>query len=288
MNLGNDVMLVEDTLYILQAHTDIPIYDFDFRAYFPCRATPQSLIGGPLIARIGAIDDYNNAYAKLLEKGIRLLHSPEEHSRSSQLSGWYNLIEEFTPRSRLYASIPTVAQVQEDFAWPVFVKGDRQTSQHQKSLSIIRNSEDYQTVAANYQADRILHWQPMVVRELVALRCVEDADPNRIPSSFEFRTFWWKGECVGTGRYWWQGRRYDWNEDERRSGLAVAEQAAKRVNVPFLVIDLAMTDDGRWIVIECNDGQESGYAGVSPLGLWTRIIELERTTTEKIGVPDHV
>ena len=47
------------------------------------------------------------------------------------------------------------------------------------------------------------------------------------------------------------------------------------MNVPFLVVDLAMTATGRWIVIECNDGQESGYAGVSPIGLWQTILKTE-------------
>ena len=39
---------------------------------------------------------------------------------------------------------------------------------------------------------------------------------------------------------------------------------------------VAQTAEGQWIVIECNDGQESGYAGVSPIALWGKLIELER------------
>jgi hypothetical protein len=46
--------------------------------------------------------------------------------------------------------------------------------------------------------------------------------------------------------------------------------------VPFLVVDVAQDVDGRWWVIECNDGQEAGYAGVSPFALWQRVVELER------------
>jgi len=47
-------------------------------------------------------------------------------------------------------------------------------------------------------------------------------------------------------------------------------------DVLVLVVDVAQSIDGRWIVIECNDGQESGYAGVSPIGLWQNIIALEK------------
>ena len=58
--------------------------------------------------------------------------------------------------------------------------------------------------------------------------------------------------------------------------MKVANEAASRLGVPFLVVDVAQTAEGQWIVIECNDGQESGYAGMSPMALWGKLIELER------------
>jgi hypothetical protein len=57
--------------------------------------------------------------------------------------------------------------------------------------------------------------------------------------------------------------------------VALAQEAVVRVNVRFLVVDVAQTEDGRWIVIECNDAQESGHAGVPPVAMWQNIIELE-------------
>ncbi len=59
--------------------------------------------------------------------------------------------------------------------------------------------------------------------------------------------------------------------------LSVARDAAARLDVAFLVVDVAQSLDGRWIVIECNDGQESGFAGASPLGLWQEVIRIEMT-----------
>ena len=283
MSQHGELHLVANVLHVLVLQTGIRIYDFDFRTYFPCQSPERTSPDKKVIARLGAIEDYNDAYATLLGKGIRLLHTPEEHVRCSQLPGWYGLIQEFTPRSQWYADIPTVQQIEKEFRWPIFVKGVRQTSRHQKSLSIIHDAEQYEVVVAEYRADPILRWQPMVVREFMALRNLENTESDRIPSSFEFRTFWWNGQCVGTGRYWWEGRRYDWNTVERQEGISLAEKVARRVAVPFLVVDLAMTSDGGWIVIECNDGQESGYAGVTPLGLWTRIIEIEQGNKQESG-----
>ena len=41
-------------------------------------------------------------------------------------------------------------------------------------------------------------------------------------------------------------------------------------------MDVAQTTAGDWIVIEVNDGQESGYAGVAPVALWQRVVDVER------------
>jgi len=65
------------------------------------------------------------------------------------------------------------------------------------------------------------------------------------------------------------------NEAEQREALALGREVARRVDVPFLVVDVAQEVSGRWIVIECNDGQESGFAGVSPFALWRNILEQE-------------
>ena len=105
------------------------------------------------------------------------------------------------------------------------------------------------------------------------LRSVGEPDDQGIPPSFEFRTFCWNGCLVGDGPYW-PAADYGWSGSDRRAGLELAEEAARRINVAFPVIDVAQTADGRWIVIECNDGQESGYTGASALGIWANVIAL--------------
>tara|TARA_E500000305_G_scaffold52786_1_gene41338 strand:+ start:3763 stop:4251 length:489 start_codon:yes stop_codon:yes gene_type:complete len=147
------------------------------------------------VGRIGAYNNYATQYAELLRQGIRLVHTPQEHVRASQLPGWYTLIKDLTPRSKWYTEIPTVAQIQSEFDWPVFIKGVRQKSRHQRKLSIIESAADYQQMQERYQIDSILGWQSLVVQEYLPLRLVEDTQTDRIPSSYEFRTFWWYGVC---------------------------------------------------------------------------------------------
>jgi hypothetical protein len=264
----------------LAAPTGISNYDLRFDAYFRCRhpwQPPGSVVAVP---RIGAIPNYDLVYDSLRKEGTTLLHNPEQHLRCSELPRWYPLIEDLTPKSVWTTGPPAVAQIEATLGWPVFMKGVRQTSRHRRSLSIIEGPEQFARALMAYAGDSILRWQGIVCREFIPLRRVEDTTEDRVPSSFEFRTFWWKGEMAGCGRYWWDGKPYRMSEREEAEGLAVAQDAAKRVNVPFLVVDIAQTAEGRWLVIECNDGQESGYAGIAPVALWQRIIDLERRKSE--------
>lgn len=270
---SGDLILLEDQLLVEAEPIGVPVYDFDFRRYFRCRAlwgAPPEL---PLVARVGAFDDYTTWYELRCQDGLMPIHRPDDHVRCSQLNQWYPIIKEFTPRSQVYHSRQTADEVTREFDWPVFVKGVRQTSRHQRKLSIATSATDFTEIMSQYENDAILRWQPVAVREFVPLRLVEDASPERIPSSYEFRTFWWNKRCVGAGRYWWQGKPYDWTATERAAALQLGQIVADRLNVPFLVVDLAMTASGQWIVIECNDGQESGYAGVSPLAMWSAILQ---------------
>lgn len=273
-----ELLQLDETLWIWTKSIGVGIYDFDFRRYFPCRQPWQRPTEVTAIGRCGAFGDYAGQYQELLSKGIRLVHTPAQHHLASELSEWYPLLEDLTPPSKVYQETPSGEEVAGDFAFPVFVKGTRQTSRHQKSLSVANSPAEFDQLMQRYAQDSILHWQSVVVRQLVPLRLVERGGPDQLDRSFEFRTLWWNSKLVGAGRYWWEDKRYDWSAQEQCEGLRIAETAAARVSVPFLVIDVAITAAGEWIVIECNDGQESGYAGISPIALWQNILDCERST----------
>ena len=109
-----------------------------------------------------------------------------------------------------------------------------------------------------------------MVREFIPLEPVPGQVVGKVPPSLEYRTFWRFGKCVGWGRYWHQVPPYGCHDVE--AGLLIAQRAARELRVPFLVVDIAKTVAGRWIVVECNDAQESGYAGVNPRELWQNVL----------------
>ena len=229
----------------------------------------------PTIARLGAIADYEATYQVFSAYNFTLINSPAQHYKASELEHWYPIIEEFTPKSIVFEQVPTAAEVLSHFDLPVFIKGNRQTAKHNPALAIAHTRPELENILKAYQQNSILHWQKLVCREYIPLQKLDEQAHHTVPLSFEFRTFWWKGTLVGAGNYWSQFADYTWTDAQRETALSIATIAAQRLKVPFLVIDLALTEAGNWIVIECNDGQESGYAGVDVRGMWRNILREE-------------
>ena len=263
---------VEDSLWIVEETTGLAAYDFTFEHFFACRH--PAWLSGPVraVARMGAAPDYAARFEALQVWDVELVHSPDEYARTSYLPQWYPLIEELTPRSHCFDIFPTAEEIERRFDYPLFLKGERQTNKHSRRQSIIESPEQLREVLAEWRRAPILSWQRVVCREFERLRPVAKDHGAAMPISFEFRSFWWKNRCVGVGPYW-STPRYRLEGVERRDALAVGREVAQRLAVTFLVVDLAQTVDGRWIVIECNDGQDAGYAGVDRRALWQHVID---------------
>src|SRR5215471_3024331 len=238
-----NIARIENKLIVLSEVVGVSVYDFDFDLHFAC-SHPHLIKGEELcVLRVGAIDDYTAVFKDKLAMGLRPVNSPDDYTRASELEAWYPLISELTPRSKVFESLPSVADIEADFGWPVFLKGSRQTSKHNPELSIIESRSHYESSVEKFRSDAILRWQKPVVREFVPLEPVAGHVPGKVQPSLEYRSFWWHGDCVGWGRYWYEVPAYYCSDAE--AGLAVARRAADRLQVPFLVVDFAKTRDGR-------------------------------------------
>lgn len=271
-----DVFQIEDAVWIAESKIRSPNYDFAFEQLMACRRSRFGADEVVAVGRFGAVEDYDLLYAGLLDLGVRLVHSPEQHALCSELPRWYPLLQGLTPESWWFDQAPDAETAGELAGWPLFLKGSRQTSRHQAKLSIIHGPDEYREAVAAFATDRMLHWQQVVIRRFERLRPIQADMGQRIPASFEFRSFWWKGQLVGAGPYFADFAKYQWSEAEQAAAMEMAAEAARRANLPFVVVDMAQRVDGRWIVIEINDAQESGYAGVPRLAMWQRIVEIER------------
>ena len=265
---------LEDRLYIVEAKTGHPKYDFDFSSYFSC-AHPTWL-DHPIqaVARMGAAPNYEARFRELQGYGVTLIHTPEQYARASLLPQWYPRLEGLTPESLWFDEPPRPEQIEALLDYPLFLKGERQTNRHNRRQSIIEGPEQLREVLAQWAHDPILGWQRVVARRFVELRPVAEDLGAGLPRVFEFRTFWWRGACVGIGPYW-SAPRYELDGQARDAVIELGGEVCRRIEVPFLVVDVAQTRQGAWIVIECNDGQDSGYMGVDRLQMWRRVLDIE-------------
>lgn len=268
---GASLLQLEGKLWIVARPTGVPIYDFTFEHMFACRHAWRLNEPVTAIARMGTAEDYAQRYADFAAMGIRLVHTPDTYALTSHLPLWYPRLEGLTPRSVWFDVLPSAGEVEAHFDWPVFIKGERQTNRHSRKQSIIESRSHFEEVMAQWRREPILAWQRVVCREYVPLRMVTADDGHGLPRSFEFRTFWWRHQCVGIGRYW-LSESYAANATELAAIERVAGEAARRLDVSFLVVDVAQTQQGEWIVIEVNDGQDSGYAGVNPMVMWRNVL----------------
>ncbi len=186
----------------------------------------------------------------------------------------------------IYDELPTVKELLKDFSFPIFIKGNRQTSHHKKSQCIIENADQYEALKNEWGKNRILSWQKVAVREYIPLQVIdEDSFPDIVPISYEFRFFYFEGKCMAYGPYWYMGGNYSLSNSERQEVLKLTDWAAHRLGAIFPAIDVAKTASGEWIIIEVNDAQESGFVGANPLVLWNNTInamqEISRLTVEK-------
>ena len=266
-----NIARLEDRLLVISHKVGAPAYDFDFQLNFSCVHPFQFRDGEVCILRIGPVAYYEQEHQEKAGWGLRLINSPQEHFRAGELEGWYPLISDVTPATRVFDTLPSATDIENEFGWPVFVKGVRQTSRHNPVLSVARNAADYERLCDGYRHDPILHWQRPAVRQFVDLEPIAGDVPGKIRPSREFRTFWWNGELVGCGHYWYQLPNYGAADIDE--GLTLAREVARRLSVPFLVVDIARKSGGGWIVIECNDAQEAGYVGMSPRVLWRNILD---------------
>lgn len=258
---------------ILQRKTGNASYDFDFRNHFECRSVIGE-IDEPVLLHIGAVENYSLLEEELDQMGSRLLVSEKEHLKCSTIEKWYPPLEDKTPYTRIYDELPPLEGLKRGFSFPVFIKGNRQTSHHIRKNSIIRSDEEYEKLCRTWPKDKILSWQKVAVREYIQLELIDDTSfPEMVPICYEFRFFYFEGKCMAYGPYWNMGRSYELREKDKKSALALADWVSDRLGAQFVAIDLAKTAHGEWIVIEVNDAQESGFVGINPIILWNNTIE---------------
>lgn len=227
---------------------------------------------GVWIGYIPTLERYGQIYEAALAKNIQLLNTPAQHRVAQEFDSAYPFLLGFTPESVIVSHEDECAKAVEILGFPIFVKGAVQSRKARgwkacvaETLDELRRLTRTLLELENRSRGRV------ALRKVVRLRHSRCSGEG-FPFGREYRLFIYAGEVLGMG-YYWEGddplKALSADEEARIRALAL--QAAARLKVPYVAVDIGQLEDGGWIVIEAGDAQFSGVSQIPLLQLWNRI-----------------
>ena len=220
---------------------------------------------GVLIGNIPSEARYRSLCDEAKAKGVSMLNTPEQHLDALQLSRGVARLDKLTARSVAVASAAEVARAVQAIGLPVFIKGDIFSRKWSGwDACVARTLEQAQAITAAVLKVGQLARERALVREILPLKRSGDSYEG-FPLAREYRVFCLDGAILGQGYYWPFEDPFGALKDEESAALAaIAREAAKRLAVPWIAIDIGQLNDGSWRVIETGDPQCSGLGHIAP------------------------
>jgi len=230
---------------------------------------------------------YAAVYEAARARNLYLPNSLEQHLEAQEFDRTYLRLGALTPESRVIRSIDEAEATAVALGLPVFVKGAVQSRKAKGVHACVAGTAE--ELVALTQALLELDNQSrgrVIVRRLLRLRHGRVAAGD-FPLGREFRVFVLHGEIAGCG-YYWEGEDSlsVMTVEERRVVLELALEAARRLETPYVAVDIGQEEGGWWWVIETGDAQFSGLSQIPPLALWKRLREIaEAAIQNSAGAP---
>ena len=222
---------------------------------------------------------YEQIYQAALSRNIRLLNSPDQFRRAEEFDQFYPFIADLTAESRCVSDLAECSEAARHLGYPVFLKGTIQSNKAKGIGSCVaHDDEQLATIATTLLSSHRRSLGKVIVRKLLDLRHSR-IGPGGFPFGREYRVFLHAGQVVGLG-YYWEGEDElaSLDPSERDQVTRLALEAFRRLEVPYLTVDIGQTRLGDWIVIEVGDGQFSGLSQIPVHQLWARLTEVVRAT----------
>ena len=124
-------------------------------------------------------------------------------------------------------------------------------------------------ISSELSKDPLIGPQGLVFRRFLPLKVLE-VGISGTPFSNEWRFFFYKTNLLSHGFYWSSS---EMRGEMNAAGLSLAQEAASIISerVDFFVLDIAEDVNGKWWVIEVNDGQMSGLSENDPEVLYSNL-----------------
>lgn len=217
-----------------------------------------------IIGRYSVYPFYQEVWDSVRDHDSVLINSPEQANYCMDIEQWLPDFEDISPR--IYR--PGVV-LPEDKSF--VLKGQTFSKKFQWDTHMFAPTrDDVATVRARLLDDTWLSQKPIHVREYVPLITYLNG-LNGLRITKEFR-LWYIYQKFLVGSFYWQSHLEDMND----AGIAIPDISEVPVDLiktigqrvgnknNLFTADVAQTEDGRWILIELNEGQQSGLGTVDP------------------------
>lgn len=225
-----------------------------------------------VIGRYSVLPYYKELEEDLKYNNSKLINSYRQHRWIADLSNWYLDFMDITPKTWFHLhEIPNDGR-------QFVLKGETNSRKYDwKTHMFAANKEAAGVVYSNLMKDSLISSQSIYIREYVPLMTLR-IDATGLPITEEYRFFILYGQIVSAGFYWSShAELLDEPEFSHINPKQVPQEfladICERVKdyANFVVVDVARTVKGQWIVIELNDGQQSGLSECDPKVLYSNM-----------------
>ncbi len=239
--------------------------------YFDCVSLISNIKENSfVIPRYSLYPFVSDQFAELKEKNCILINSENQHYYIADLKNWVYDLSGLTPCT--WADLHSLPNDGTQFV----LKGQTNSKkQNWKECMFAKNKAEAIQVHSRLCDDGLIGTQSIYIREYIPLVKYFDGIGG-VPITKEFRFFIAYGQIL-CGAYYWQNYidEFDFppnvNEVPEEFLQNVINLIGNKSN--FYVIDVAQTLAGRWIVIELNDGYQSGLSYNDPKLLYKNLSE---------------
>lgn len=163
---------------------------------------------------------------------------------------------------------------------PFILKGGTNSRKGQwKTMMYAENKSDAIEIYGRLSNDSLISQQKIYIRQFVKLKKYLDS-VNGMPVTKEFRFFVCNSKVISGGFYW--SNHIDDIKDLGFNDPSIDEvpkhflqEVISRISskINFVVVDVAQKEDGEWIVVELNDGCQSGLSCNDPDELYSNLMK---------------
>ena len=239
--------------------------------YFYCtNRFPEIKSEDFVISRYGMYPFYNESYKDIHYIGAKLINNYNQHLYVADLQNYVTDLKELTPRTWT-----NLQSLPDNTAFVLKGETNSKKSSWKKDM-FAANKEEAILVHNRICDDLLIGQQKIYIREYLPLFKYMDG-VNDMPVTKEFRFFVAYGEIV-SGGYYWQNYLEDLyiRPDVSEVPTSFLQEVIKRVGSQcnFYTIDVAQTIEGNWVVIELNEGQQSGLSGNNPDEFYSKLYNI--------------